>query len=562
MTEQKIFQLHELKLLADRLKYVLVEERNEIGALTSKKELIEFMFENKDIVINQVGMIYTCDPFSRSRNEAVTLIKKSLDANAEVFLTPYAVVHEVHDGELLFQREASLLAEDESAASKAETTLNEILETAVRRGASDLHLMLSHEGMRLELREDGFLIPNSDFSLNYKDALSVTNIIYKHARASIKTFNIKSIMNGAFFAHVLKDEYRFRVSWQPLTLGIETKNQAYGESVIRVLKPRNAKPLEIHQLNFPPSLIERLRLKMRLKAGGILIGGPTGSGKSDTAHALLDLVGEGRKITCLEDPVETVNRRFRQVEVIPSDEEFNMGANLKNQLRQDDDVVLVGEIRDNATASTACQIAMNGHLLLATIHIDNAMDAYNYLVKFLGLSPIQVASDSFATVWMCQRLASVSCPHCSIPFSDEPDSDRKQIASAAMRVGGYSTEGVRFRNVDGCPECNAKGAPGIKGRIPVMEVIEIDSFGKECILSGDLTAWKKHLVSNGWKSLADHARLLVANGVISPEVAFEQVGDISTTNSGYVAKYEDLFKGDNSGGYYDRFKQLGEVPVV
>lgn len=542
-----------LKQLAKSLDFSFISDTDEIGTLSQHKSLINLTKKERFAVVNTVGMIYTCDPLNDKLNLFKDEVKKQIgDLKDNVFIISCETMEESIMTRIETMEGIENLKKDETATSDAKTFLSKVLKEGVLKGASDIHIRLLDSGLVVEFRDSGFLIPAStEFKLTAAKGINVTNVIYLECKESIPDVNLTVIMNGAFNWPIEQHLWRFRVSWQPLvTTGIAVAGASYGESTIRILKPSNSKPMTIDQLRFPPQFVNTVRKCIKQKAGTILIGGPTGSGKSATAHALLDLVESGRKIMALEDPVETINPRFRQVEVKPHIPGLTMYDHLRNMLRQDNDVGLVGEIRDSDTARMASQVAMNGHFLLATIHVDNAMDIYNYLVILLKLEAMQVASKSFGTIWMCQRLANVLCPHCSIEFKHETDSERKQLAINAMKIHSYDTKNVRFRNPHGCDNCNSKGAPGLTGRIPVIEMIEIDSFGRDCIIKGDLHAWRSHLIKNKWMSLADHARYLTSIGMLDPMIATTEVGDLTQDVDNYSANYEDWFVGGDDSSPY------------
>lgn len=531
--------------LADAFGYEWEPNRMNIGDLSKDKAIVDLMKKSDYCVVNTTGMIFTCDPRS-PEVELFRLLVDSKDfnsANKTISVCSADVIRRIHEGELETIESIENVLKDKETASEAHKELQNILQKGVELESSDIHMNLTPNGLYVSYRVSGHLLDSDDYTFILGRA--ITNIIYTRTGESIKNPSLKSIMNGAFNWQLAQHTWRFRVSWEPLVGGGTSTSSAdmFGESTIRILKPNSVPSMKIEDLNFPPAAVSILRRVIKQKAGGLLIGGPTGSGKSATGHAVLDLVEPGKKISLLEDPVEAMNPRFRQTEVTPGDEELDMRAHLVNMLRQDTDVVLIGEIRDSETARTAAQVAMNGHFLVSTIHVDNALDIYNYLVRFLNLHPQQVASKSFGTIWMCQRLANKLCPHCSIAYNDETESLRKNMAVQAAEIGGYKLDKVRFRNVDGCDKCKEKGIPGFSGRIPVIELVEIDKFGRDCILSGDLPRWDEYLKESGWQSLADHARYLMSQGILDVEAATSEVGVLTQDHNHYAVKYKNWFSG-------------------
>lgn len=546
----------ELKEMASTLGY---EFRTSIGTagLTTDVEILKRLDEHPTVAVNQAGTVFTCNPLSNSRNIIVEAVRREITKTTDpiVRVAPASVIKKIHTEELYMHTTAMELEKDPEKETEATENLKRIAELAIDRGVSDIHMQLKPEGLVVEFREDGYLREIPELRFDYSTGLSLTNVAFLLARDTIKKPNTKNPMNGSFELTLGEDLYRFRISWNPLSTGGLSKGRNFGESTIRIFDDSEGTAKTMEELNYPPYVIDTLSRVIKYKSGTIMVGGPTGAGKSKLAHAVLSLVPDGKKINAFEDPVEAINPRFRQTDVVTDSEHSNMRSLLKNLLRQDSDNALVGEIRDEQTALIAALVAMNGHNLVATIHVDRVFEIYNYLVSGLKLTPVQVASESFGTVWLCQRLASELCPKCAIPFNEMEEGQLKEQAKQAMKVNNYKTDGVRFRNPEGCDACKDRGLAGVNGRLPVIELIEIDTAARKYIIEGNMTAWANYLKEHKWKSIADHARYLISNGLLDVELATSEVGVLTHEGTEHIVNYEDCFVTANVNSRYSELSE-------
>lgn len=540
-------QVEQLKATALALSYDFVDK---IGSADASKigRLRELMAEDSTILINDSGTIFCSDLQNGRLRDYQELIKKMKAGEGNIKVVPPQQLDEARNKALAITSSGDVLNETE--ANEAAEQLTAYLSYANDRGASDVHMRLGKEGLVLNLRENGHLIKHPAMKVEYELGRRVFIHITNKGKDSMGgKSDLSTILNGGLENNIDDEKFRLRASFQPLTEGLKTGVDS-SEVTIRILRPIGESTLSLKDLNLPPQIYPVIERCILQKTGGILIGGPTNSGKSVLAHAMLTLVDEERKINTLEDPVEIIDSRYRQTEVHADIESANMKANLKNMLRQDTDVVLVGEIRDEDTARTAAQVALNGHLLVTTLHVSSVLDIFPYLTKFLMLKPIQVASESFSTLWVCQRLATRVCPHCAIPYSSEPSGIRKAMADEIAQVHEFSTDGIKFRNVDGCEHCNKKGASGLSQRIPVIEYIEIDEQCRKFIIAQDMSGLREHLRENGWQSLAQHAAFLISKGLLDPKVATMEVGALGLSSTGKSRTYESHGDAKAANGIY------------
>ncbi len=537
-----------LRTLSFEMKYEFVESLGSAD-IASNPELIGFMEADDTIAINDGGVIYTCNPINSNlqtykRGVATTLSKK---ASVKVAL-PSLIEKIRHEG-LTKASEISSLSEFEM--SEVDARLDELFAEAQERGASDVHIRLTSRGMIVEFRENSFLVPHKKHNLSFEEGRKCfVHLVNKASASTGGETDYGKIINGAFEYTISSEKFRFRISFMPLSEGRAHFDVKVSEAVMRILPPVGERSIDIEEMNLPPNFVRAARRSIEQKSGAILIGGPTGSGKSTLAHAVLGCAQEGRKISTIEDPVEIVNRRFRQTEVVANGKGHSFMEVLRNMLRQDTDIVLVGELRNAEQAKVAAQVALNGHLLVSTLHIDRVSAVFSYLHLFLDLLPVQIASESFSTLWVCQRLATRLCEYCSIPFNEESDGARKDQAREVMEIHGYDTSSVRFRNTKGCPHCNSKGALGLTSRVPVIEYIELDQKCREFVEKSNITGLMAYVSNNGWESMSEHAAYLIANGYLDVETVTLEVGALTGGTLGKDVVYQKTYCQQHTSDLY------------
>lgn len=530
------FTENELRDLCAVLQYDFTNEISSAELATST-DLVDYMERDPTIVINDGGVIYTSLPTNEGLNSYKEAVQRDLNKSAHVKITLQSVIDSARsDGLELAGEEAKL---SDSEKNEVSDITDQILEAGNSKGASDIHLRLNSRGATIEFRESAFLVPHGELSLPLDMAKRLfTHLLNKAKDSTNGEMDLNKIINGGFENTIEHEKHRFRISFQPLSEGQKHHGVHVSEAVIRILPKVGEKSIDLKTMKLPPRFVDTVKRCIAQKAGAIILGGPTGSGKTTLAHGALSLVQPGRKVNTIEDPIEIVNKRFRQTEIVHTDNGITFEDAIRNILRQDSDVVLVGEIRTQEAAKLSAQVALNGHLLLATLHIGRVSEAFSYLHHYLGLLPIQIGSESFSTLWVCQRLATKVCPSCAISFLDEPNSERKKQAIDVMEHFKYPTHNLRFRNENGCPDCNKKGAAGLTDRIPVIEYIELDNTCRDFVMGSDIVGMMKYLEGQGWESMPEHAALLVANGYLSIDTATLEVGSLSIASLGGHIHYE------------------------
>ena len=371
--------------------------------------------------------------------------------------------------------------------------VNLILSEGVKVGASDIHINPEKTTVNVRYRVEGMLRKASEVPL--KLAPSVVSRIKIMGNMDISETRLPQ--DGRFTIKVEGHEINVRVSSIPTT---------YGENVVMRLLDMSAQRIyELPKLGMGPEDYKLVTQAAHKPYGMILSTGPTGSGKSSSLYAIIKLVNRDEvNIMTLEDPVEYRMAGVRQVQLnVKAGMTFSSG--LRAILRQDPDILMVGEIRDRETAQIAVQAALTGHLVLSTLHTNDALSAVNRLVD-MGVEPYLVAS-----VLLCsfaQRLVRCVCPHCR---------EQYQPSIGLLHVFGLTPEDGPFFHGKGCPRC---GGTGYMGRTAIFEV-----FPMLDELQGMVTAGKskqeiyRRARELGIRTMADDAAKKIRAGITTAEEA-------------------------------------------
>jgi len=342
----------------------------------------------------------------------------------------------------------------------------EIFEEAVRSGASDVHIEPQQNYLRIRLRNDGDL----------KEALSLPAEISAAVVSRVKVISSLKIdesripQDGRFRARLLDREIDFRVATFPTPLGEKV--------AIRVLDPTTGLK-SMADLGLTGANLAKVEKGLQKPYGMILLTGPTGSGKTTTLYALLQRINEERvNIVSLEDPVEYFVTGINQSQVRP-EIGYDFASGLRQILRQDPDVIMVGEIRDNETAGLAVQAALTGHIVLSTLHTNNSAGVIPRLLD-MKVEPFLLPVS--LSLMIAQRLVGRLCPNCKTV--EEPAENIAKIIERSLTgipdAAKYKKPYKIYR-AKGCPTCKGKG---VLGRVAIFEVLEMTPELEEVINAG------------------------------------------------------------------------------
>lgn len=349
---------------------------------------------------------------------------------------------------------------DESEAPVVKM-LQSIFEDAVQIRASDIHIEPDESVLRIRQRVDGVLQEQVMKERRIASAL----VLRLKLLAGLDISEKRIPQDGRFSLKVKNRSIDVRLSTMPLE---------YGESVVMRLLDQTTGVTDLDEVGMPAEMLERFRKIIHMPHGLILVTGPTGSGKTTTLYgALQELNVAGKKIITVEDPVEYRLSRINQVQISPKID-LTFSRVLRAALRQDPDILLVGEIRDQETAEIALRAAMTGHLVLSTLHTNDAVSSAMRLVD-MGAEGFLAATALRAVV--AQRLVRQLCDYCCV--DDEPTAtDLAWVASVLER----ETDGIQLKRPMGCHRCNNTG---YRGRVGVFELLIMNDVLSDALRRSD-----------------------------------------------------------------------------
>lgn len=371
--------------------------------------------------------------------------------------------------------------------------VNSLLFRAVKEKATDIHIEPYEKDMVVRLRVDGILIDI------FKPPKKLQNAI---------TSRIKVMGNLNIAEKRLPQDGRIplKVGGKDIDIRLSTVPTAFGERLVMRLQDRSNVVLELEQLGFSKESLGQLAEFIKRTYGIILVTGPTGSGKSTTLYAMLSRLNEPDvNILTVEDPVEQRIHGLGQVQV-NAKIGLTFASALRSFLRQDPDIIMVGEIRDLETCELAINASLTGHLVLSTIHANDAAGAFPRLID-IGAEPFLIASSILAVV--SQRLVRVLCPHCKAPYTP---------TDFELGLLGLTREHLKGTNVCKTVGCDHCGGKGYSGRTLIMEVLPVTEDVRSLIMQRkDGATIKKQASANGMKSFRDHGISKVLAGITTIE---------------------------------------------
>ena len=370
---------------------------------------------------------------------------------------------------------------------------NMILLRAIRDGASDIHLEPQPGKFMVRLRIDGVLYELMSPRLEMHPAV----ISRLKVMANLDIAERRMPQDGRIQVHVQGQKVDLRFSSMP---GI------HGEKVVlRILDKSNAM-LDINKLGFAPAVLDRFKSLIRISHGLILVCGPTGSGKTTTLYSAISLLNAPEKnLVTIEDPVEYQLERVNQNQVMHAIG-LTFARFLKHALRQDPDIIMVGEIRDRETAEIAVQASLTGHLVLSTLHTNDSPSAITRLLE-MGIEPYLISSSLLAS--LAQRLVRTICSECKSQYYPPKD--------ILKELGCDESKKLRLAKGKGCSSCYDSG---FKGRTGIYELFEIDQGLQSLILTNPtIETLHEYQRSNGSLTLKNLAYQKVLEGLTTIEEA-------------------------------------------
>lgn len=382
--------------------------------------------------------------------------------------------------------------------------LQSILEDAVQVKASDIHIEPDESSLRVRQRVDGVL---------------QEQVMKEKRIANALVLRLKIMSNLDISEKRLPQDGRFniRVMDRSIDIRLSTMPTQWGESVVMRLLDQSAGIQTLEQLGMPGDVRERVEMLIERPHGLVLVTGPTGSGKTTTLYSALSRLNTPqRKIITAEDPIEYRLPRVNQVQV-NSKINLDFATILRSSLRQDPDVILVGEMRDQETVSIGVRAALTGHLVLSTLHTNDAVSSAMRLAD-MGVESWLVASALRAV--LAQRLIKKICNYCRTEYKPEP----RETLWLEQIYGASLPEGMTFHKGQGCYQCNNTG---YSGRVGVYELLELNDEMIEALRQNDTSKFDSAAQrAKGYVPMAKRAMIYATEGITDLNEVFRITADL------------------------------------
>ncbi|MEO5354035.1 MAG: GspE/PulE family protein [Magnetococcus sp. XQGC-1] len=358
---------------------------------------------------------------------------------------------------------------------------------AVKRGASDIHVEPEESFIRIRYRIDGVLRQIRSLHKKYQSMIAVRIKVM----AGLNIAETRVPQDG----HI-----SLQLFGRPIDFRVACMNTTFGENIVLRILDRQKGIMALGDMGFTETALTHLKLMMARPEGIILVTGPTGSGKTTTLYSMMDFINtESINIMTMEDPVEYPLTQIRQCQVNPA-AKMGFADGIRALMRQDPDVILVGEIRDAETAELALRAAMTGHQVFSTVHANSAIKAIGRLLD-IGI-PQDILAGNLIGV-LGQRLVRKLCPHCREPY--EPSRIERRLLGL-----DHDAVGITIYRERGCQHCDFLG---YKGRQAILEVLRIDEALDEVIASSARYRELERLArERGFRSLAEDGARCVMDG--------------------------------------------------
>ncbi|MFO0865303.1 MAG: GspE/PulE family protein [Gemmataceae bacterium] len=393
--------------------------------------------------------------------------------------------------------------------SKGYQSAQEMVYDAVKRRVTDIHLEPTQEEMSVRFRIDGIMVNDNPFRRSTGDA--VINIFKVLCNMDIT--EKRKPQDGSFSAQVEDRMVDFRVA---------TAGSVSGEKMVMRILDKSAQLISLEQIGMPPNLREKVVETVRQPHGMFIVCGPTGAGKSTTLYACLNEIDRFQQnVITIENPVEYQLENITQIEVNPKAGK-TFASELRSILRQDPDVIMIGEIRDKETAEIACQAAQTGHMVFTTLHANDTVTAIGRLID-LGVQPFNIASALSAVLG--QRLVRMLCPQCRVKYKPDAETLKKLNLPPGMIKHLYRAHKPDDDEPDEEGEepgvCEKCGGTGYFKRTGIFELLVLTEKLREMIRENpDLTAIRNAAVKAGTVFLFEDGLRQVLTGVSSVDELF------------------------------------------
>ena len=396
------------------------------------------------------------------------------------------ILREIETGEIDYQ---SIQAVGDEYAQPIVRLVGALLVDAVKRGSSDIHFEPEFAFLRIRYRIDGVMEQIRSLHKNYWPGIAVRLKVI----SGMNIAETRAPQDGRLSLNLHGRPVDFRVSSQPTI---------WGENIVLRVLDREKSIINLDQMRLPKLVMAKLNLMLARPEGILVLTGPTGSGKTTMLYSLLAKLNvESVNIMTLEDPVEYPVAMMRQTSVNET-AKMDFGNGIRSIMRQDPDIILVGEIRDRDTAEMAFRAAMTGHQVFTTLHTNSALGAFPRLLD-IGILPDIMAGNIIGII--AQRLVRLLCQHCKEAYT--PSLEERQLLGHDID----STAKI-FRSV-GCDRCNHRG---YRGRTAIMEILHMDADLDELVARrATPRELRETAAAKNFRSLAEEGVLRVLEGITS-----------------------------------------------
>ncbi|MGJ8619846.1 MAG: GspE/PulE family protein [Methylophilaceae bacterium] len=428
-------------------------------------------------------------------------LEEYIDQFYDYELSVDGILREIETGEIDYQ---SLQTEGDEYTQPVVRLVGALLMDAVKKGASDIHFEPEFAFLRIRYRIDGVLQQVRSLHKSYWPGVSVRLKVV----SGMDIAETRSAQDGRLNMNLCGRPIDFRVSTHPTI---------HGENIVLRVLDREKSIIPLERMGLRNSTLEELKLMMTRPEGILVVTGPTGSGKTTTLYSLLTHKNtEAVNVMTLEDPVEYPVSLMRQTSVSEVNK-VDFANGIRSIMRQDPDIILVGEVRDEDTATMAFRAAMTGHQVFTTLHTNSALGAFPRLSD-IGISSDIMSGNIIGVI--AQRLVRVLCPHCK--ETAKPTTEERRI------LGLKRTETPEIFKAKGCKKCNLTG---YRGRMAIVELLRIDAE------MDALIARKAHLdelrtlaINKGFTTLAEDGIRRILEGYTSIEEVMRVIDLTSRIN--------------------------------
>jgi type IV pilus assembly protein PilB len=413
-------------------------------------------------------------------------IVRAIDQYYGFELSIDGILHEIEPGDMEYQTTSQGVNEFSQPVVRL---IDALFTEAVQQGASDIHFEPESSFLRIRYRVDGVLRQVRSLHKSFWPAMVVR-------------MKVMSGMNIAETRAPQDGRMSLRLSGRPIDFRVASHPTTHGENLVLRILDRQKGIVPINQIGLDDAALNTLKLIIAKPEGIILVTGPTGSGKTTTLYSVLNHVNtESVNIMTLEDPVEYPIPLIRQSSVNEA-AKLDFASGIRSMMRQDPDIILVGEIRDHPTAEMAFRAAMTGHQVYSTLHTNSAIGAIPRLLD-IGILPDIMAGNIIGII--AQRLIRVLCPHCKYPYT--PDYRERKL----LDVG--ATADITLYRAAGCDMCRHQG---YNGRQAIMEIFKMDTDIDDLVAHrASIRELKNAALEKGFRPLAQDGLRRVVQGVTS-----------------------------------------------